>query len=83
MYKTKDGLFYWLNPAKYLDRSMIDEGIFEPHSTRLVKKLVKPGDVAFDVGANIGYYSVLLSKVVGEAGQIFCFEPTARLQADS
>ena len=76
LYKTKDGLFFWLNPEKYLDRNIIDEGVFEHHSTLLVKKLLRPSDVVFDVGANIGYYSVLFSKLVGEAGKVYSFEPT-------
>ncbi len=43
----------------------------------LVKRLVSPGMVAFDVGANIGDYSILLSKLVGNAGRVYAFEPTS------
>lgn len=76
LYKTRFGDFFWLNKAKYVDKSIIDTGLFEPHSTEVVRKLVKSGDVVMDVGANIGYYSVILSKLVGEGGKVYCFEPT-------
>lgn len=76
LYKTKDGFFFWLNPEKYLDKEIIDYGEFEPDSTALIKKLIKPGDVVLDIGANIGYYSVLFSTLAGGKGRVLCFEPT-------
>jgi FkbM family methyltransferase len=36
---------------------------------------VRPGDVAFDVGANIGIYTALLSRLCGPTGRVFTFEP--------
>lgn len=76
LYKTKFGDYYWLNSTGYVDECIINTGVFEPSSTEVVKKLVRPGDVVLDVGANIGYYSVLLSKLVGDQGKVICFEPT-------
>jgi FkbM family methyltransferase len=40
-----------------------------------IPRLVRPGDVAFDVGANLGLYSVLLSRLCGSAGRVWAFEP--------
>lgn len=45
----------------------------------LVKTLVKPGMIAFDVGANLGDYSILLSQLVGESGKVYTFEPTSSI----
>ena len=37
--------------------------------------LAKPGMVAYDIGANIGYHSLLLATLAGTAGKVFSFEP--------
>jgi FkbM family methyltransferase len=50
---------------------------FDPLETRFLKKAVKPGWVAVDVGANIGYYSLLFSKLVGPMGKVYAFEPSS------
>lgn len=76
LYKTIYDDFFWLNPKKYLDREIINTGIFENQSTNLVKRLIKKGDVVLDIGANIGYYTVILSKLVGTQGKVYAFEPT-------
>jgi len=39
---------------------------------------LKAGDTVYDVGANVGLYTVLLSKTVGASGQVFAFEPEAK-----
>ncbi len=40
-----------------------------------IPRLVQPGDIAFDVGANRGLYSVLLSRLCGPTGRVWAFEP--------
>lgn len=43
----------------------------------IARKLVKPGMTAIDVGANLGNYSIVLGKLVGESGKVYAFEPTS------
>lgn len=50
-------------------------GIFEPSETEIVKKGIKKGDIVLDIGAHIGYYTLIFAKLVGEKGRIFAFEP--------
>jgi FkbM family methyltransferase len=40
-----------------------------------LRSCIVPGDTVFDVGANIGFYSVLFSRWVGPQGRVICFEP--------
>jgi len=49
-------------------------GLFEPAETRLVKELLLPGDVFIDIGAHIGWYTTIGSKLV-EGGSVIAFEP--------
>lgn len=50
---------------------------FEQDEINLVKKFVAAGDKFFDVGANIGVYTLLASRLVGADGQVHAFEPLA------
>lgn len=50
----------------------------EPEQTHTFTKTLTSGDVFFDVGANVGFYTVLGSKLVGEKGFVVAFEPVLR-----
>ena len=77
LYRTPAGDLFWLDPEHWLDGTIIEHGGYEPMSTRVVERLVAPGDVVLDVGANIGWFSVLMSRRVGPEGRVIAFEPTA------
>lgn len=76
-----------LNPSIRLTCKLWDEvqfGIwwggetYEHLQTRYFKSLVKPGDVFFDIGSNIGYYSLTAAPLVGPSGRIYAFEPATQ-----
>jgi FkbM family methyltransferase len=50
-------------------------GVYERNETELFKKLLKKGMVVVDVGAHIGYYTLIAAGFVGEEGKVFAFEP--------
>lgn len=53
---------------------------WEPHVARVLKDMAKPGDTFFDVGANVGYHSLLLRDVVMAGdGQMHLFEPNPNI----
>jgi FkbM family methyltransferase len=50
-------------------------GTTEPHEQAIVARYVKPGDVFYDIGANIGFFSTLAGRLVGPMGSVWAFEP--------
>ena len=44
----------------------------------LLRSLIKQGDLVFDIGANIGYLSILFRSLVGSTGKVIAFEPSRR-----
>jgi FkbM family methyltransferase len=50
--------------------------VYEKHVTQEMLRWLKPGVVLVDIGANIGYYSLLAATHLGETGKIIAFEPS-------
>lgn len=50
-------------------------GSYEKPCVKYVELLVQPGMTVFDVGANVGYYTLLLARGVGPKGRVIAFEP--------
>jgi FkbM family methyltransferase len=51
-------------------------GSYEPEKMHLAASLLHQGDVAFDIGANAGIYTLLFSELVGPSGRVVAFEPS-------
>lgn len=51
---------------------------FEPEVLFALRQLIKPGTVALDIGANVGYFTAYMSKLVGSQGVVHAFEPEPR-----
>jgi FkbM family methyltransferase len=52
-------------------------GTYEPGVVQGLEKLIQPGWTAIDVGANIGYFTLLMANLVGPHGKVIAFEPLA------
>jgi FkbM family methyltransferase len=57
-------------------QEMVYLGTYERHEISFLKKYVKPGWICLDIGANIGFYTLNLSKLVGLEGKIYAIEPS-------
>jgi FkbM family methyltransferase len=68
-----------LQNTMYLDpkdsMNLFINKIHEPYETELVSSIIEPGNVVLDIGANIGYYTLIFAKLVGQNGKVFAFEP--------
>lgn len=69
-----------------IQTSIFLTGRWEPTISAIVEDALKPGDIFIDIGANVGYYTLLASKLVGADGKVFAFEASPmifrRLQAN-
>jgi FkbM family methyltransferase len=48
---------------------------YEPEVSYFLANVLQPGDTVVDVGAHIGYFSVLAGRIVGPEGRVYAFEP--------
>lgn len=51
---------------------------YEPGIQEWISKILRPGHHCIDVGANFGQHSILMSKLVGPQGRVFCFEASPK-----
>jgi FkbM family methyltransferase len=55
--------------------ALFASGEYERPVQEAISSLIKPCDVFYDIGANIGFFSVLAGRLTGSAGRVFAFEP--------
>lgn len=63
-----------INTSSHIEYITFFWGYYEPKVTKLIKKYLNSGDVAIDVGANVGIHTLIMSKNVG-TGRVLAFEP--------
>jgi len=64
------------NPLEYHQRTLLyDHAGYEPEVTSAILSVLQESHTFFDVGANLGYYTLLASKKVGSSGRVHAFEP--------
>ena len=63
---------------EFFGMNINEDGGFDPDETAVVKRIIKPGFICLDVGANAGYYSLIFAKLSGPQGKVYAFEPEKR-----
>ncbi len=66
----------YIDPLDCLELSR--KGYYEYLITELIKDEVHRGDIVINAGANIGYHTLILSRLVGDVGKVYAFEPEPR-----
>ena len=54
--------------------------LYDNNNFSLIKEIVRPGQTCFDIGANIGVYTLFLAKITGNPGNIHSFEPVDHIR---
>lgn len=62
-----------------LSSHLLLDGYWEMWLTELLAELVRPGMKIVDVGANLGYFTLLMADLIGETGHVYAFEPNTDL----
>ena len=74
------GLSLYIDPQDGdISASLIRRGYWERWTTLSVLSLIRPGDRIVEVGANVGYYTVLMADAVGPTGSVLALEANPRL----
>lgn len=74
--KLHDGRkFYWTAKDRTSLLGLGLTGVWEQEETSFLRRIVRPGQMVVDGGANYGYYTLLFSHLVGLRGKVHSFEP--------
>lgn len=68
----------WVDLSDQAIGVRILHGVYEPEETAFVLRTLKPGMTVIDLGANIGYFSLLMADLVGRRGKVYACEPLPR-----
>jgi FkbM family methyltransferase len=71
-----------LNPHEVIGRHLLHFGLFDLLVTEALTRLADTGEIAVDVGANVGYMARVLADRVGPKGRVIAFEPHPEIFAD-
>lgn len=62
------------DPADFIQRTVLHFGVWEPDVSRTIERNLAAGDVFVDIGANVGYDTLLASSCVGSSGRVVAIE---------
>jgi len=69
-----DGFRIYVDLQDEFVGAAIAKGVYEPHVTAAIRRVLRPGDTFVDLGVNVGYFSLLAASLVGRAGNVIGFE---------
>lgn len=71
-----NGIPMWVDTRdRVIATHLLGEGVWEASETAAFLTHLRKGMAVFDVGANIGYYTLLAARAVGPSGRVWAFEP--------
>jgi len=65
----------YVNTEDTIGRILLIDRVMEIYTTKLFEKMIKKNMTVIDIGAHIGYFTLLLAKLVGTNGTVYAFEP--------
>lgn len=75
-----DGQLIFVDPLdEQLTPSIVAYGLWEIWIERVIRRLLKPGDRVIEVGANVGYYTLIMGALIGPSGRLDAFEANPQM----
>jgi FkbM family methyltransferase len=72
---TADASLYVIRSDPVVGRELLVSRTYEPHVTDRVRQCLGAGGVFVDIGANVGYFTLMAARLVGPGGRVIAFEP--------
>ncbi len=69
------GIVMELDALEWLQATILRDGLLEPETIRLLQRLLQPGDTYVDVGAHVGFHSLIARQCIGPDGMVIAVEP--------
>lgn len=76
MTKVLDHIMYLDSQDMIISKNLANQKGHELNEVALIKRILKEGDMALDIGAHIGYFTLIMARYIGETGKVFAFEPS-------
>lgn len=77
--QCRHGPMMYFRNDKYIGKLLDLYGEFAEQELTVLRGMIELGDVVFDIGANIGTYTIPLSEMVGPGGRVVAFEPARQV----
>jgi FkbM family methyltransferase len=77
---VREGLIFLARPGVQVDWHVLFFGSYEPEIRNIFRTVLAPGGIAIDVGANVGWHTLLMASLVGVGGRVLAIEPNPAMQ---
>jgi len=77
IFYTDEHVFFRVNTTTFVGWNIFFMGYYENTLIKIIKRIMKPGCIALDIGAHAGSHTLIMADKVGELGHIFAFEPNS------
>jgi FkbM family methyltransferase len=77
---VRDDLIFLAQPAVQVGWHVTFFGTYEPELREIFRAVLQPRGIALDVGANVGWHTLLMGRLVGPAGRVLAVEPNASVR---
>jgi FkbM family methyltransferase len=77
---VRDGLVFLARPGVQVDWHVVFFGTYEPEVRRIFRTVLPLGGIALDIGANVGWHTLLMASLVGPSGRVLAVEANPALR---